>query len=204
MVYAVLGIPRSGTSLLSGILHNLGIFMGKEWLPMFGEGWQPENMFIDKEFNSLHLKLMADVLPTHNTRIKQEYLNEYNELISKREAEYTHWGVKCHYLPFLWQHFLNACKSEVYLLKTWRLMDESVRSYSAITDIDYASSKRELETWVEPMEIIWKEFSGSKLEVRFVDVINSPKEQVAEIARFAGVSVTNEAVSLVKPDWKRY
>jgi hypothetical protein len=45
-VYAVIGVPRSGTSLLAGILHALGVPMGRQWVPL-PDGWQPDGSYAD-------------------------------------------------------------------------------------------------------------------------------------------------------------
>lgn len=77
MILFVAGAPHSGTSLIAGTLHRLGVFMGNDWLT--------PGTYEDAEFASIQTE------------------HDFIELVFERKNKHATWGVK--YPPlykYLW------------------------------------------------------------------------------------------------------
>lgn len=127
----VAGFHRSGTSLVSQLLHRAGLFMGFELL-----GAMPSNAFghfEDVDVVRLHERLLADNgLTWHVTEpvipyVAPERWTAMEQLIARRQEHTRLWGFKdprlCLFLP-LWKYLLPDAKVVV----VYRHFAESVAS----------------------------------------------------------------------------
>lgn len=202
-IFPVLGVMRSGTSLVSQLLHTLGISMGEKWLYPPDESWQPESYWTDLDFSDVHDKLL-DTVRSNVIIIHDRYLAEYKALIEKRQLEKKIWGIKCHKLPFLWPHFVSYCTDPVYLIRTKRDIDASIKSYMARTKTNYEQSYKDLEPGINACNDAWSSFTGPKLEIDFNNLIFDTDNEIKKLADFADVPVCQEAKEVIKPKWKRF
>jgi hypothetical protein len=90
--YLITGCARSGTSILSGILHLNGIDMGK-----IGKGGRYEDVNFVDYFDKME-KLG-----------RSKVIKNYLDLVKKRNSEYDEWGLKMPNIP----HFFSDIKSEI-------------------------------------------------------------------------------------------
>lgn len=81
----VLGIGRCGTSAVAGILYNLGIFMGEDFVP--ADHTNIYGHFEDVDFYNL----TKNVLDSPNEKI---WIKRLQELVEKRKALKGQWGFK--------------------------------------------------------------------------------------------------------------
>lgn len=208
-VYPVIGVMRSGTTVTTAVLHTLGVPAGTDWWTMEEpEGWGPGPSMIDAEFHDLHHRMLAYTIPPVGADLPApEHRPAYRELVGRRLAAHPRWAVKCHWLPFLPDEFAATCRAvgcDVRPVITWRCPDESIKSYAARTELDYATIRAELEPWFTAVAEWRQRYAGRFLEVRYPDLIADPTGEVARIADWCGVPVTDKAVASVDPTWCRF
>ena len=117
----VLGAPRSGTSLIAGILHHCNVSMGANLLE--SDTGNPQGYFEDLDFIDFHRQLLARSAGSVGRVFEDSTMREQpfdfdptpadistaKEFIHQRNAQQTIWGWKdprtCLFLPF-WQQLL--------------------------------------------------------------------------------------------------
>ena len=106
MIVIALGMHRSGTSALAGLLHSNGIVMGEEgdfYPPPMREN--PRGFFENKQFRRLndrvlrkggyHVKSFDPILPNWDAlNIDDCYIEQMVDLITYYTTRYEHWGWK--------------------------------------------------------------------------------------------------------------
>lgn len=111
----VLGMHRSGTSMIAGVLHHLGVMMGED-LVIGSTTEQPAGYFEDREFMHLNESILTQagggwMHPPGPRSIESvtAYNDKIQELIERRNSQHQVWGWKdprtvltlpC-YLPYL-------------------------------------------------------------------------------------------------------
>jgi hypothetical protein len=132
----VLGTPRSGTSAVAGLLHKMGVFMGQRLMaPM--DLVNPLGFFEDEEFIERHIwMLRSDEEPSitfaDSNRPDRRTLEDYAQLVARREAEHKLWGIKDPRLCFTLPYFLNRLRGDFRLIVTQRSFYESALSLSKL------------------------------------------------------------------------
>lgn len=109
----VAGFHRSGTSMVSQLLHRAGLFLGYKLL-----GADPANSyghFEDIEIERLHKRILTDnqeswlVAKPFLPVVNESHWNQMRSIIQRRNREHALWGFKdprvCLFLP-LWKHLL--------------------------------------------------------------------------------------------------
>lgn len=103
MIVIILGMHRSGTSMLSSIVHSLGISMGPEAdLKRNNPESQPYGYWEDQSFVSLNRQIIKAAgghwhKPPGRLKILAasiEYRDEISELVGTRKKESDNWGWK--------------------------------------------------------------------------------------------------------------
>lgn len=179
----VVGIPRSGTSCVAGVLHHLGVYMGEKLIRP--SKWNPKGLFHDLEFDA------AMVEAGHGDD------GPLREMVARRESLGMPWGVNVRrthrflsYFPspkVLWtRRPLGASES------SWRAMQDSNDHLFVIQRME--------ERNTEAIQA----FAGPVLPVEFNDLIEHRAREVQRIADFAGLPVTPEAVEFVDPTLRHH
>lgn len=106
----VLCYPNSGSSLLAGVLHHLGINMGNRLKP--GQKINPKGLFEDESFSNtlgkiwfrynISIGYQRKFNLEHLLEIAAGYQNQLGSLIKKRQQQGIAWGVKEPRLSLLW------------------------------------------------------------------------------------------------------
>ena len=127
-VICVLGMHRSGTSALMGVLHYLGLYLGSNLLNPAQEN--PKGFFENRDITLLNDKILNtlhsswdDVLLLPDgwweNRIIEDYIREATELIKMEFSSSTMFGIKdprlCILLP-LWQKIFNKLLIDPYFI----------------------------------------------------------------------------------------
>lgn len=138
----VAGFHRSGTSMVSQLLHRAGLFLGYRLLG--ADSANPYGHFEDLEIERLHKRILAD--NQESWLIARPYLPIVNEshwkqmrwIIQRRNKEHSLWGFKdprvCLFLP-LWKHLLTDAR--VLLV------------YRHFADATYSLGKRESRSFFQ-------------------------------------------------------
>lgn len=118
----ILTQPRSGSSLLAGILHRLGVSMGDKEEELTAKSHDNKfGSYEDQDFQVLHHRLMfkAKILIRYPNRLKdvesriEKAVKKYEErlvkLIRKKERELWGWkdAVLIYTIPYFEQHLTN-------------------------------------------------------------------------------------------------
>lgn len=118
MIYVVVGMHKSGTTLISQILHKSGINMGR-----FSDNisYDKGNKFERLETQSINYRILGcrhvhslDVItPAKDIPIDSSIAADINQLVSQANSRFANWGFKdprtCLTYP-VWQKFLPAHK----------------------------------------------------------------------------------------------
>ena len=128
----VLGLPRSGTSAVAGVLQHLGVFMGERLMPAMPDV-NARGFFEDEEFVEMHIRLMRShedpqILFDVPEPPDEQQLECYRDLIHRREDQHHLWGIKDPKLCFLLPYFLQRLRTMVRLVRVRRPFHESVQS----------------------------------------------------------------------------
>lgn len=200
----VLGVPRSGTSAVAGILHHLGVFMGSAFGP--ATEMNPRGFFEDREVVLLHNRFLdysafpETVILTNNRRS----LEDYAGFARKRESLEATWGFKDRYTPFLFHIAKKAIAHPIRVIATERPFHESVHSWSEQRKVSIAEAKKVLGDTLYARDLTLAEFTGPVMRVPYHELIANPSEWVKAIAFFAGKTPTPEAIEFIDPSLRRH
>lgn len=187
----VLGCFRSGTSAVAGVLHHLGVFMGEKFDPPNSNN--VNGYYEDVELKSLHAKFDDGELDS-NPKLMEEYVN----LIRKRESEHKVWGLKDPLLCTNLQRFVSVLKTDHKLIVCRRSVSEIALSMSkALKEENLFRYKPLAEFYVRQMNEQISYYKGSILEMDHNETLANPHFHVQKISDFVGLPVTPEALSHV-------
>lgn len=207
-IIIVLGMHRSGTSMIAGILSKIGINMGKRML-----GRTPSNPlghFEDEDFFNLNKKILEftggnwrnppneeDIL-AQKDKFKKEILN----LISIKNKE-KYWGWKDPrinltmqlYLPYLKNPYFIVCHRQAKVVAESLLQRDRIEIQEGI---------KLWEIYEKRIDIFFKEFSKLKrLDLYYENVMAEPEETVRRIIDFINLNIAKEryenAVDFILP-----
>jgi len=134
----ILAMPRSGSSLLAGILHRLGVWMGEDEDIKVGKHLNRYGCYENQSFIALNENILfqAKRVPDHSRRLSdndgliESVVKSYEEKIKNliRNNERELWGFKnptiIYTLPYFYQHLTNP-----YYICLYRDTDSIARSF---------------------------------------------------------------------------
>jgi len=192
----VLGMHRSGTSMVAGVLARLGVDMGQELL---GKSWSnPLGHFEDKDFVELNERILDAAggswnNPPSESAIRDQepsFAKEIKNLIRAKESNI--WGWKdprtCLtielYLPYLTNPYFIVCR----------------RDYQAIAESLRRRDRMKIEQGIKLAKIYEDRIKGlfrahpelPRLEIRYEDVLAAPERELRKIIEFLEIQVNQE------------
>jgi len=191
-VICVLGMHRSGTSALMGVLHYLGLYLGSNLLNPAQEN--PKGFFENRDITLLNDKILnalhsswddVFLLPDGwwENRIIEDYIREATELIKMEFSSSTMFGVKdprlCILLP-LWQKIFNKLHIDPYFIIIIRNPLEVAESLYKRNDF---SMEKSAILWMRYM--LNGEFYTRGLNRTFVsfdELLKNPEEVIKSIS----------------------
>jgi len=215
----ICGMHRSGTSLITQILHDCGLYLGPE--DQFLETrlydnptgyWEfaPIMKFSDRLLREIGAS-WKDIAPLFS----ETWLDEISLEEKQREAEESlaplfnqgsAWGWKDPRTTVLLP-FWKTCFPEIKLVVCVRNPLEVAYSLSkrVISHVDFEPG---LKLWREYYEILQRDLSnGHTLFVHYERLFHSPKEEISRLCDFAGLSLDGEkmssAIARIKPEYYR-
>lgn len=202
--FLVLGTPRSGTSCIAGVLHHLGIVMGRElesedgkprfdW--MDADQWNPVGYFQDAPLENLQQEIFQTFAPDKLPELTEKQTETLVGIIKEREALGVDWGSKTSRMAYLLPRFLEHCSSDVKLICTSRVKSESVASWSSRQRLTEAESQVHIDKAADAVSVA-KTFGLPVLNVAFDDLLNDA-DVVPRIAEYCGRRVTEAAANHV-------
>jgi hypothetical protein len=204
MIVVVLGLRRSGTSLVAGLLHHSGVFMGERFAPL-DPIWNTNGSFEDLDFGNL-INNFAKVFHVRDGYILNPDADKIQDLqtfIGNRAATHKQWGVKGFGLLYLLPEFARHCPEPPKVVVMRRQFASSVNSYFARTGYNMGMIIPQFAHDLYNLDMVYKTYAGPKIEVQFESLIENPTEEVETIASFCGVTAGNVA-SLIDPMQRRF
>ncbi len=195
----VLGTPRSGTSMVAGVLHRLGVNMGHEMIPT--DEHNPTGYYEDAEFvriNKLILKTAGGSWrnpPSHEAIMAVSQCDaQMAALVDKRD--HGLWGWKdprtcltlCHWLPLL-----NAPEFVV----VWRHWPPIIKSLCKRSDMQPKEAEGLCVLYEDRLNIALAD--EQEIVAMYEWAIREPGPFVANLADAFGIDTTPEAIAFIDP-----
>ncbi len=201
----VLGVPRSGTSCVAGILHHLGVWMGDKFFDV--NDWNERGFYADEKLNELHWRIIRahDDNASHIHPVPA-ITHEYAEEIQYRRNRGIPWGFKLTETPaFL--HHLQAMVPELKVIRTSRRFSSSVRSWEARNHGPLDTIHDAILRMGEYVFAIDEALARCKIDplmVSYERLIADPSPEISRIAEFVGLPVTDAALRSVDAGLSRF
>lgn len=197
-IYVVLGMARSGTSVMARGLQALGVELGHSLLPP-SQKWNAKGFFEDSEIvyqvNSRATKLLdcADGIVFAGEQaqrgvILDEVRSHAKELLKKRFQSTYHWAFKdprTVKLMSFWQGVFTDLQLNEHYLIALRNPIESAQSYAALTrcDVEHA-----LLLWfMHSLYAIEDTHRKKRVVVSYELLMQQPREQLQRIKQKLGI-----------------
>lgn len=203
----VLGMHRSGTSAVAGILQMLGVNMGAHQLGP--DDFNPKGHFENNIIKILNERLLRRAggswsnPPTTQAIIKAgQTLQRTIEHTIRREQSQM-WGMKDPrlvltfgvYYPYLVNPRLIVCR---------RPPAEVARSLKRRNEIPLDEGKRLAETYSQRLNALLHDYRLPHTELEFDDLFTAPDSAISKIVSFLGCTLTEdrkrEMLSFIDPD----
>jgi hypothetical protein len=177
----VVGCYRCGTSAVAGMLHKIGVNMGKKFDPPNANN--PRGYWEDIEFKNLHKAFLEG----------EDYEKLYLEHIQDRKSSHVTWGIKdprlCMMLPIVTERLDNSDVNHKVIecvRSPWEIAQSLTKSVgSKVNWLPYV--RQHVDQKVENLV----RYKGQKLALTF-DEIFKP-DALDRIASFVNKEVTTDA-----------
>jgi Sulfotransferase family len=181
---AVLGLYRSGSTVVAGVLQHLGVDMGAPFYDRYYESdWLSKQLrqWWD-EPHSPHLR--EKVAQPKRVRMLAEW-------IQKREQAGAKWvGMKHPLLSLCGEDLMKAWGEKTKFIRCCRPLDESVESMKR--GMGFRGDARLVQGTL--LAALDRFFAGRQcLEVSFADMMNNPGREIQRIIEFLQISPNNDA-----------
>ena len=187
----VLGVPRSGSSAVAGVLHHLGVNMGNGHLQR-GNKWNPKGYMEDLRWQALNKRLTGDRYGHDQPMaVSGEQAERYKALAELCDLSPL-WGMKDPRLCFTLQFVLPWLEDpRVVAVKrnpmasAMSLMKHSQGNYKGrhMMTLQEAAELRDL--WADAMEERLRGFGGPTFQVFYEELCYRPTGVAKELAAFA-------------------
>lgn len=204
MIVVVLGLRRSGTSLVAGLLHRSGVCMGERF-GQLGPEWNRDGGFEDEDFSVLlnHFAQVFHVSCGYLQNADPAKIQELRGFIAARTAKYPRWGLKSFSLLYLLPEFASHCPEPPRLLVMRRPFAASVNSYCARSGIPMGNIIQLFAHDLYNLDMVYKTYPGPKREIQFDALVEDPAPEVEKIASFCDIPAGNMA-ALIDPSQRRF
>lgn len=194
MAILVMGVPRSGTSAVAGVLHHLGVNMGRS---LEANAWNERGFFQDADFEAAITRALPSWFP-------EWQLFPGQEIESLARSRSGLWGVKSNRMAYVLDSFMRGA-GEVKIITTSRPRSESIASFAARSGKGKEHSSQEISRCESAIVAGMKACGVSPvLTVDYDSLLKSPADSVAEIASVVGVEATAEAVTWIDETLRRF
>jgi len=199
----VLGTPRSGTSYVSGILHQLGVVM----FPPLHSGEpseaNPKGFFNDTEFESFCNIKYGTYFPTKSESLTLAESEQLRRIILDRQSSDETWGVKEWRIATFLSDFIEFA-SDVRIIKLSRAPLRSMNSWNehftrlqTITIGDVQRAQGLINSALAQVQL-------PLLEVDFDEAIDNKVLAVKAIADFVGKPINKQALDMIDASLRRF
>lgn len=201
---AVPCLPRSGSSMVAGILHHLGVDMGKgNRANQFNE----RGYFEDVRFLNFHRAASTAVtdryrlhlrLPPERPRLHGDPAARYARLLAACAARPL-WGVKDPELTYYFAEFLRLLPPGVEVRLAVPRRDPAAVAGSLRAKFGFTGREAAdiVDDYARTLDGLVASWPGPAAEVDYDGCLADPEDAVRRLAALAGVPATAEAVAFV-------
>lgn len=190
----VVGIGRSATSVVAGMLDKMGVFMGENLIPANMSNAQGH--WEDVQFRNLNLRFLNKEIP------EDYYIQELDKLLRERPQNKTN-GIKAPSLCNCLDYYIDLLGAEnvkiVYCKRNEQDIYRSIRKWYGWSD---AEASHLIEGRKRGLESTFNKYPLEILEIEFDDVINNIKKVATDLQIFIGSSIEEKekAIRFAKRD----
>lgn len=206
----LMGLARSGTSTVTGVLHLLGVDMGAR---EYADKWNPKGSFEDQDFQKLHKKIFdraGDGLTYWNPPTYEALMGLKNELapcIKSFLEEKAHgkvfWGWKhtrtILTIDLFLEHLTNPCFVVVFRnpVATARSSVKHTQRYE--DKVDFHRALRLVHFYHgELLNFFDRHPALPKIVVAYEELVASPREEAIRIAEFLGIAPSEATMTHIE------
>lgn len=197
--YAVVGLHRGGTSAVAGVLHHLGVYLGEEENFFPPSEHNPKGYFEDKRIVALHDQMLGGDWKDP-TLDYEPFIEDYRALLTEWQA-HPLWAIKDPRLCFT----LHALAEVVPGIRVI-LVSRSPRCAAESLYKRGGHEREEAEGISLLYDRFWRQIHdrppvgcGEAVSIWYDFLVTNPPLAVAEMAKFIGVPVTQEAIDFIDP-----
>lgn len=204
----VLGMHRSGTSAISGLLEQLGVFMGKK---LFGpqRGVNEKGFFENAKVVALNEKLFDRLLQswddpyalnfkTYEISTLTDVQAEANQLLESEYLSHPLWGMKdprtSLHIKFWQQVFKSHQVEPCYIL----MLRNPLEVAQSIHKRDQIETEHTLRLWLNYTLSSYLSCHDENLTiVKFDTLISNPKQVLRELTEVFSLDIDQDSVSFI-------
>lgn len=187
----VLGMHRSGTSMVAGVLRELGVHMGDDLLPAYRSN--PLGHFENRVFVELNDRILAACesswdsppLPQTIAATGEDFTGEIKKLVNRHNRRYRVWGWKDPrtvltlplYAPFLTNARIVVCR---------RRCEDAARSLTRRDGSELRKNQDLCRLYNDRLDSLVLNTSLPILELDYEECRSAPQKATNELNRFVG------------------
>lgn len=188
----VVGTGRSGTSVVAGMLWNMGIFMGNSLVP--ADKNNPAGHFEDEKFKELNLDYLSKKFD------EEEFRKRVRRILNFRGTTHEWWGWKDPSTAQFLKYYIEPYEKPkvIFCKRDKKDVKNSMKKCYGWTD---DQCDRLIEARLKGIEEVKDKVD--LLELKFEDIVKNPEKIVDKLYKFTGVPEVDyrrfRAIDLVKP-----
>jgi hypothetical protein len=207
MIVVVLGLRRSGTSLLAGLLHNdFAISMGETFAAMKKE-WNQDGFYEDAQFLAI-VDAVMKTCSSHNGVISSvkdpTVVANFVDFIRARCQQYTNWGVKNFGINYFLREFSMHCQEKPHIICMRRTFAEALNSFHARNGGDFPDNLKMFANDLYNLDCTYKTYPGPKLEVSYDALLDNSFDTLSGVANFLHMELPPTCLSKINPEARRF
>lgn len=197
----ILGMHRSGTSMVAGILQQLGANIGNEL--MEASIYNPFGHFENKQFVDINNKILAisggDWLspppPENILQQNTHFSNEIVDLINRNKSDF--WGWKDPRTTLTIDLFLPYLENP-YFIVCYRNDIDIATSLHERDGLEIEKSLKLIELYNKRIDSFFKKHSSlKKLDLFYENIIKNPRVEIEKIIRFLEIKQDDKKIRLI-------
>jgi len=180
---AVLGLYRSGSTVVAGVLQRLGVDMGA---PFYGE-------YYESDWLSKQLRFWWDEPRLREKVAQPKRIRILSEWIQRREQTGAKWvGMKHPLLSLCGEDLVKAWGEETKFIRCCRPLNESVESMKR--GMGYRGDAQLVQSTL--LEALDRFFASRRhLEISFADMMNNPGREIHRAIEFLQITPGNDDIA---------
>lgn len=205
----VLGMHRTGTSLVAGALHKMGISMGKRFRPP--DSSNPHGYWEDLDWRDLNKAILSGTggtwySPPSLPRIEREVARlafRVRELVAERDGTGKLWGMKDPRTALSIQYIHPLLPSPRYIIthrQLWSTMDSLARR-SRLRHSSYYETPEHWRALIDLYNLRIESFLSTVSPivhvVKFEEAIHTPEPIIRGLADFLGITDESAIASAI-------